>query len=46
MSAVPRHFWVVILMIGVERNERVVEKIALVCAPRRVAQDLVAGTAT
>jgi hypothetical protein len=46
MPAVLRHFRVVILMIGVERNERVVEKFALDSALRRIAQDLVAGTAT
>jgi hypothetical protein len=44
MPAALLHFGVVILIqIGVERNKRVVEKIALDPDPRRVAQDLVAG---
>jgi len=45
IPAALRHFRVVILIqIGVERNERVIEKIALDPDPRGVAQDLVAGT--
>jgi hypothetical protein len=45
IPAALRQFRVVILIqIGVERNERVIEKIALDPDPRGVAQDLVAGT--
>jgi hypothetical protein len=47
MPAALRYFRVVILIqIGVKRNERVIEKIALNPNPRGVAQDLVAGTTT
>jgi hypothetical protein len=47
MPAALRYFRVVILIqIGVEGNERVIEKIALDPDPRGVAQDLVAGTTT
>jgi len=47
MPAALRYFRVVILIqIGVERNERVVEKIAPDPDPSGVAQDLVAGTTT
>jgi hypothetical protein len=47
MPAGPRYFRVIILIqIGVERNERVIEKIAVDPDPRGVAQDLVAGATT
>jgi hypothetical protein len=46
MPAVPRHFWVAILIqIGVEWNERLMEKIALDPDPRGVARRLLAETA-
>jgi len=47
MPAALRHFrFVILIQIGVERNERVIEKFALDPDPRGVAQDLVAGTTT
>ncbi|HEV7441667.1 MAG TPA: hypothetical protein VGO18_03670, partial [Steroidobacteraceae bacterium] len=46
MPAVPRHFWIAILIqIGVEWNGRVIEKIALDPDPRGVARRLLAETA-
>ncbi len=45
MPAAPRYFRInILIQIGVEHNERVIEKIALDPDPRGVAQDLVAGT--
>jgi hypothetical protein len=47
MPAALRYFrFVILIQIGVERNERVIEKIALGPDPRGVAQDLVAGATT